>query len=87
MSRPPTCCRNQRTERRYRADDAPGPRSDGRRPPRGGRERMRAAWRTSGSARQQPQETEEPSASLLPHGWPLSPRSVIAIPKIPKMAN
>ncbi|MGO9260061.1 MAG: hypothetical protein ACLQU1_27675 [Bryobacteraceae bacterium] len=28
---------------------------------------MRAGWRTSGSARQQPQETGEPSTNLLPH--------------------
>ncbi|MGO9258899.1 MAG: hypothetical protein ACLQU1_21645 [Bryobacteraceae bacterium] len=28
---------------------------------------MRAAWRTWGSARPQPQETEEPSSGLLPH--------------------
>ncbi len=28
---------------------------------------MRVAWRTSGSARRQPQETAQPCASLLPH--------------------
>ena len=38
---------------------------------------MRAAWRTSGSARQQPQETEERSTSLLPRTSPVPQSQIV----------